>query len=283
MSLIYRTARTLAMPACLYPFLRRGTGAEYGIGPATKLKLLRRFVRNAREITTATGWHEHLTLATYLLSVPKSMPGAVIECGCFKGSSTASLSLVCKAIGRRLVVCDSFEGLPEVTEHDRVHVSLVAARYETYAKGDYTARIDEVKANVARYGALECCSFVKGYFQDTLPHLQEQAAFVFLDVDLHDSLRTCLLNLWPRLEDGAYLFTHEAQQLPFASIFFDKAWWNANLQCNPPGLVGAGCGLPTGPATGSGLGFAVKLPPDFDPTTDHRFQHFVGDPTRTRP
>ncbi len=44
--------------------------------------------------------------------------GDVVECGCYAGGSTAKLSIVAKALGKRVLVFDSFEGLPSVDTHN---------------------------------------------------------------------------------------------------------------------------------------------------------------------
>jgi len=217
-------------------------------------------------------------LVAQILSLPRSLRGDVVECGCFKGSSTASLSLACSLVGRKLVACDSFAGLPRPKKHDLVHLSLDARRYETYKEGDFCGTLDEVQDNVRRYGAIECCEFVKGFFEDTLESLGRDLALIFLDVDLHDSLKTCLLALWPHLQEYGYLYTHEAKQLDLMATFFDKAWWRKHLDCDPPGLVGTGSGLPLGVASGSGIGYTVKLPRGVDVGAESFFHHFRASP-----
>ncbi len=124
------------------------------------------------------------------------------------------------------------------------------------------------------------CDFVKGYFEHSLPSLDRTPAMIFLDVDLHDSLRSCLINLWPKLSDYGYLYTHEARQLDYVSLFFDRQFWEENFACKPPGLIGAGSGLPTGIGSGSGLGYTRKLPAIPTSDDDPRRQLFCGDPTQ---
>jgi len=41
-------------------------------------------------------------------------------------------------------------------------------------------------------------------------------------------------------------------------LFFDKKWWKENFDCEAPGLIGAGTGLPLSVGEGSGLGHAIK-------------------------
>ena len=280
-SLYKKCAQVVAAPAAAEFFLRGDVGREYAVGMRRKLRLMREIRRNIRCIIGATGYYEHLLLAAHLLTISASTDGVVVECGCFKGRSTATLSLLCSLTGRRLVVFDSFEGLPEVADDDRVHVTVAQRRYELYNEGDYRGTLEEVRDNVARYGSIDSCEFVKGYFEDSLVSFDREVCFAFLDVDLHASLQTCLIYLWPRLVADGVLMTHEAQQLQFASVFFDRPWWRKHLSCDAPGLIGAGTGLPAGMSSGSGIGYAVKLPSQ-DPTAcDSGFSRFCGDPTQS--
>lgn len=273
-------ANMFVFPLVVRDLLRRSCGRDYDITLGQKLRLLRQIKRNVSSIVSATSWNEHLLLVTRVLSLPKDLRGDVIECGCFKGASTASLSLACQMTGRRLVVCDSFEGLPPIAEHDVVHVSEAAGRFETYAAGEYAGSIDDVRSNVERFGDLSVCDFVKGYFEHTLPSLDREAAMVFLDVDLHESLRTCLLNLWPKLCEYGFIYTHEAMQLDYVALFFDREFWITNFGVKQPGLIGAGSGLPSGISKGCGLGYTQKIPATPTRDGDPRLRHYCGDPTK---
>jgi hypothetical protein len=161
----------------------------------------------------------------------------VVECGTWKGGSAANLSLACHIAGRRLVIYDSFEGLPEGKPGDR---------QATYAKGDYCGSLDEVKRNLTRYGAIESCDFVKGWFDQTLPSLSTPVLLAFLDVDLEDSLHTCVRHIWPRLVPRGYIFIDEFVDLDYCALFFSEEYWRRYFNRTPPGLIGAGTGLPLG-------------------------------------
>ena len=253
----------LNMPFVLSEYFRKSTGEEYGVGFFTKLFLIVKMYRNTKVIPSVSSYLEHFLMATKLLNIPKALEGSIVECGCYKGGSTANLSLVCASCGRQLEVFDSFRGLPQPSIHDRAHAVLDTHEVHTYAKGSWHGSIEEVKGNVSRYGKIEVCNFHVGYFDDTLSIFKSGCAFIFLDVDLRDSLETCLKYLWPLLQDECYLFTHEAPHMEIASLFFDKAWWREHLNSKPPGLVGAGSGIGLVPESGgfkSALGYTVKNP-----------------------
>jgi predicted O-methyltransferase YrrM len=226
-----------------------------------KLNLLRCLRRNLNAVTSASGLLEQLFMITKLLNL--EVPGVVVECGTYKGGSAVNLSLACGLVDRQLIVCDSFAGLPKPSEDDRTHFTIDGMT-DDYEEGWWYGTLEEVRSNVSRYGCIRCCSFVPGYFEDTLPQLKEPIALAFCDVDLADSLRTCLKHLWPLLEEGGVLFTHEAIQREIFSIFHDEEWWHHNLGCAAPGLVGGGSGLGLYPTEngyyGSCLGYTVKSP-----------------------
>lgn len=258
----------LSMPIIFAEYFNEKTGKEYNVGFFKKLSLAWKMKRNTKKIISASNFFEHLTMAIKILNIPRAVDGCVVECGSYKGGSTANLSLVCDLCGRTLEVFDSFEGLPEPSGSDKSHVIVDKKEIHTYSKGAWRGSLDEVKRNISKYGKIKICNFNVGYFNETLPHFHKKCAFVFLDVDLRDSLRTCLINFWPLLQNGCYLFTHEAHHLEIASLFFDKAWWRDNLNSDPPGLIGAGSGLGLVPAVGhfrSAIGYAVKnsQTPDF--------------------
>jgi len=252
-----------ALPLFLHFYLlRHQVGGEYGIGLFTKLRLFRQILRAARSIESGTSWHEQVLLASEVLRIPRSSEGFVAECGCFKGSSTASLSLACALTGRKLIVFDSFEGLPEPDGLDRAHVLPHAGEVHTYEKGAFRGALDEVKSNIAAYGALASCEFVKGFYNESMPRFAAQdsrtVALAFCDVDFRSSLEDCVTGLWPRLENDRHFFVHEAHHIEIPALFFDEPWWASRMHESAPGLVGAGCGLTFGVGYKTGLGYAIK-------------------------
>lgn len=169
--------------------------------------------------------------------------GPIVECGVFKGGSTAQLSLIAKKTNRKLYVCDSFQGLPSPEADEHLLSSFDKSFSRDLKTADYCGTLDEVKENVSKYGCIEVCEFVPGFFNKSLPGLAVTPAVVFIDVDLVSSARDCLMSLWPRLKEGGLLFTHEARFKDYVEGFMDRTWWNDNLGTCPPVLWGAGSGL----------------------------------------
>lgn len=262
---IYRLfIQFLCIPIFISNFLASDTGREYGLGLGTKLKLVFKMARNNTRIISGSSFIEHLIMATSLLRIPKSLEGSVVECGAYKGISATNLSLICGLIGRKLEIFDSFEGLPEPTEKDKAHVVLDSQEVHAYQKGWWAGSLEEVKANISRFGNIHACNFHKGFFDKTLPQFKKKCVQLFLDVDYVSSLETCLINLWPLLQDGCYLYTHEAQHMEIAELFYSESWWQNHLKATPPGLIGAGTGLGLKILTDShftsAIGYTVKNP-----------------------
>lgn len=158
---------------------------------------------------------EAVAIVTEILKVPASTPGIVLEAGCFKGGSTAKLSLATKLTGRKLHVYDSFEGLPDVKEMEK----------DRFNRGEYTGALEEVKSNVAKYGALEVCEFVRGWFDQTMSNLKDPVVVAFVDVDLRDSLETCLNFIYPKLVPGGVIFSHDGHLPICVDLMKDASFW----------------------------------------------------------
>jgi O-methyltransferase len=281
---LWRVSVTLlSLPILLHGFFDSETGREYGVGFFTKLRLVYKMARNNRRIVTASHFLEHLAMATQILRVPRSVEGCVVECGSFKGGSATNLSLICDLCDRKLEIFDSFAGLPEPSEGDKDHYLVNLQEIHSYEKGGFSGALHEVQGNIAKYGKISACNFNVGYFENTLPHFSSKCILIFIDVDLVGSLETCFLYLWPLLQDGGYLFTHEAHHMEIASFFFNEDWWRARLHCGAPGLIGAGTGLGLLPSSGgfkSALGYTVKSPntQGFDLSLQGSLQHSPANP-----
>jgi O-methyltransferase len=210
----------------------------YQIGWWKKLRLGFRFFLNGIRIQTGTTYKTHLAMALKLFEMPPDLEGDVIECGTWKGGSAANLSLACRIVGRKLRIFDSFEGLPAGDELDR--------EAKLYKLGDYAGSLDEVRSNIQKYGAPECCEFVRGWFKDTLPELRSPVVLAFLDVDLEASLDTCVRYIYPNLTSRGFIFIDEVTGTDYCALFYSERWWKENFNRTPPGLIGAGVGLALG-------------------------------------
>jgi hypothetical protein len=207
--------------------------------------LLRRFRRIDAMIDCLHTEKELLAMVDFLLS--HSPEGCLVECGSYLGGSSAKLSLVAAATGRDLYVCDSFKGLPQLKGADGKFSDAGSGVPRHFTEGEFAAQREVVEENVRRWGKIEVCRFVEGFFSDSLPTLlrdeQIRPAFIFADVDLVASTHDVLRNLWPRLLVGGRFYTHDANLSEFCEGIMDGAFWRDELGEFAPVLFGAGHGL----------------------------------------
>ena len=180
---------------------------------------------------------EILSFVRTILSLPRDEAGVIVEAGCYKGSSTAKFSLAADAVGRELVVFDSFRGLPDNNER---HDKNIFGRPESFKKGEYCGSVEEVKANVSRFGKIDSCRFLPGWFADTLPRFREPIAAIYLDVDLASSTRTCLKYLYPLLRAGGELYSQDGHLPLVIEVLDDDEFWLRQVGCKKPEIPGLG-------------------------------------------
>lgn len=216
-------------------FIERG---QSNADKQVRQSLARAFRRISKNVKCAHSDVEALRMADFFLSYDS--PAPMVECGCFRGGATAKLSLVARATHRRLIVCDSFEGLPEPAAIDQ---GLKTLQHTPYERGMFAGSLADVRNCVSRFGDIKSCDFHAGYFEKSLPSLAEcNIAGGFVDVDLISSARDCLASLWPRLLTGGRLFFHEARDMQLVRGITDGRWWQDTLGMPTPLLVGAGFG-----------------------------------------
>lgn len=205
--------------------------------------LLKKFARIHKKVTCGHPPFQFVLMAEYILRL--GIPGPLVECGSYKGGSTAKLSLLAQHTGRKLFVFDSFEGLPEPKDEKEAFVRQDRDSGQKYRfeAGQYKGTLDEVKSNVDKFGSLEVCEFIPGLFSESMSGFKERPAFVFIDVDLVSSALDCIKVLWPLLLEGGYLFTHEAMYPGYIEGILDRQWWRENFGICPPVVYGAGSGL----------------------------------------
>jgi O-methyltransferase len=145
----------------------------------------------------------------------KGIPGAFVECGVWKGGSIGLMALVSKETGsnRKIVLFDSFEGLPEPTEED----GKIAKRY---ADGRSDGRLQTIDQCVGPLETVKELFFEKlrideslvdirkGWFQETVPGSGPSLgpiALLRLDGDWYGSTKVCLEGLYGQVVQGGYV------------------------------------------------------------------------------
>jgi len=201
-----------------------------------KLFLIIKFYYISFAVDCAHNNFEMLTMARSIFKLPSNINGDIIEAGSYKGGGTAKLSLIAKIVNRRLIVFDSFYGIPENNE---IHsYGKYKKRSFVFTKGAYKGTLSEVKKNVEKYGAPDVCIYKKGLFEETMPKFHGKAAFIFLDVDLASSTRTCLKYLYPLLSPNGVLYSHDGHLTLVTHIFENKTFWKKEVGFLQPKIEG---------------------------------------------
>jgi O-methyltransferase len=122
----------------------------------------------------------------------RSLPGAVVELGCYRGAMALWMRSVLDSLGdrdREIHVFDSFQGMPAPGTEDSDHL----------AAGELRSSPDDVRATHAAWGRLAPVIH-SGWFDETLPkELPDEIAFAYLDGDFYDSTLTGLTHCVTRL------------------------------------------------------------------------------------
>lgn len=137
--------------------------------------------------------------------VASSIPGAVVECGVWKGGSVMMIASTLLSLGirdREIYLFDTFEGMVAPTDKDVDYTGVSMQKVAGPAGSWLNAGVDEVRANVAKTGYPESrLHFVKGDVLETIPgKAPERLALLRLDTDWYESTRHELDHLFPRLE-----------------------------------------------------------------------------------
>jgi hypothetical protein len=238
-------------------FINSPYGINYGVTRKLRIDLLNKFLKINQNIESETSLEIHITLAKNLLELPVvNETSFIVECGCFKGASTSALSLICAIIDRKVIVYDSFKGLPNDNfEQKIIYPHLNLSGY--YKQGMFKSNFNEFESNVSKFGNIDHCIVREGFFEQTLKLHKEQIDFIFLDVDLLSSTKTCIKYLWPYLKNEQKIFTDDSCDLNNIKIWFDELWWKETFNEKAPGYIGSGCGLPINQKYSS-LGYAIK-------------------------
>jgi O-methyltransferase len=156
------------------------------------------------------------------------VPGAVVECGVWRGGSMHAVARTLDRLGdysRDLYLYDTFEGMTEPTEKDRrVDGQPAAAILATSDKQRSStwayASLEDVQAGFADVPyPSERVHFIKGRIEDTVPaEVPDEIAILRLDTDWYESTAHEFEHLYPRLVSGGVL------------IIDDYGFWQGSRQ-----------------------------------------------------
>ena len=142
-----------------------------------------------------------------------NIPGDFVECGVWKGGSAMLIAhslLALKKTDRNIYLYDTFEGMSEPTEEDRLlSDTSVRAKSLLEKRQIYKAisPLEEVKENMYSTGyPQERIHFIKGKVEQTIPDIMpDSIALLRLDTDWYESSLHELQHLYPKLSKHGVL------------------------------------------------------------------------------
>lgn len=148
--------------------------------------------------------------------VKQDIPGALVECGVWKGGSAMAMALTLLEAGvrdRDIYLYDTFSGMSAPGEVDVAFDGRQASEMFEQTKQSEDASdwcrspLDEVRRNVESTGyPPERLHFVEGKVEDTIPGtMPEDIAILRLDTDWYESTKHELTHLYPRLVEQGLL------------------------------------------------------------------------------
>lgn len=174
----------------------------------------REILQLVREYTMTTPERIWALLSSVKYVVANKIPGALVECGVWRGGSAMVMAYALQDCGdteRRLWLYDTFEGMTEPSNADvELATGKSASSLMEITKKEGQRNIwcdsplEEVTNNLLRTGfPMEHVQLVKGDVLETLrTRVPEKIALLRLDTDWYESTKAELEVLYPRLQSG---------------------------------------------------------------------------------
>jgi predicted O-methyltransferase YrrM len=133
----------------------------------------------------------------------KRRPGNIIECGVYRAGTTVLLARMLSQhdLAKRIYALDSFGGFASEIE-DEIRRGLVVEEGRTAFRANSAAY---VRRKLAVLGVADRIEVVPGFFEDTLPTIDDRFCLALVDCDLEQSIAFCLEHLWAKMGDGGYV------------------------------------------------------------------------------
>jgi O-methyltransferase len=149
-------------------------------------------------------------------------PGNIIECGVYRAGTTVLLARELRRLGlhKQIYALDSFSGFePEI------ETEIADGRVPQEGRTAFTLNsVDYVRRKLHVLGVEAAVRVVPGFFEQTLPGIDDRFCLALVDCDLEKSTEFCLGHLWPRLVEGGAMVVDDYQNpfYPGAAIAADR-------------------------------------------------------------
>ena len=196
-----------------------------------KISLLNTCIKVDWYVAHAHHPSEMIDVLTGLASRKANAGEIMVEAGCYNGGSTIKFSVVCKMLGYKLQVYDSFEGVETMTKDE------LAQTGHNYS-GEYAVGEEIVRANVSKYGEIGVCSFYKGWFADTLAAhpLNEPVKIVYIDCDVAKGTFEVLQGTLHSLVKDGIVYSQDYTIRAVKNLIHNPETWS-KLNVSPPAIT----------------------------------------------
>lgn len=152
-----------------------------------------------------------------LFKMAQGLPGALVECGVFKGASFVRFAGFRNLFGQseqKVIGFDTFGAFPASTlEEDKEHIKQWVDN-----AGEQSISRDQL-LEVMRRKEIDNAELVEGDVVETVPlyvkeHPDLQIALLNLDTDIYDPAVTILEHFWPRIVPGGVLILDDYNVFP---------------------------------------------------------------------
>lgn len=186
--------------------------------------------------------------ADYILR-KQHIQGPIVEFGCYAGGMSCKLSHVAEIVDKKLILFDSFQGLPKDAIYQPYEKNL--AFLGQFKKNQFSCSLVQAQINLQKYGMFFLCEFVEGIIEETLPAKNINPAHVFIDVDIIETAKFIIENIYNKTNCKT-IFTHEACLVDYVDAITDDGWWEETIKKPKPvrgsqvqgnlfGLLNGGC------------------------------------------
>lgn len=174
-------------------------------------------------------------LAHYeLFKMVLDVPGAIVECGVFKGASLARFAMFRNLFGnpysKRIIGFDIFGAFPETSfEADKGARQLFIKE-----SGIQSISVDQMTQVLKHKGCDKAVELVAGNICDTVPkymsdHPELKISLLNLDTDIYEPSVTILENLYPRIEKNGILILDDYGVFPGETKAVDDYFKGKNV------------------------------------------------------
>jgi O-methyltransferase len=184
-----------------------------------KLALIRRFVRVDWHVSHGHTPFQIACVCRALAERPAKPGEAMLEAGCFQGGSSAKFSILCKLLGYRLHIYDSFCGVEDMKPED------TAESYDF--SGEFASPESVLLDHLKRYGEPDVCDTHPGWFADTLGGrpLPYPVRVAYIDCDLAKGTHEVLESVVPALTEDGWAFSQDYHIKPVRDLLSDPQTW----------------------------------------------------------